>query len=811
VINESAPISFGEPRVYSLLLTECYNVLSGKAAQISEEKLMQASYACWHGRSFSFRDQVFHGLWRNLSEYKKVESGWCRAIIRNTSKNFFEQDAPSLVIAMKRFGEWQNLIANQSSLPLIACQISAAIDSDVFKSLNFLKSRVGKAPVISPKHALVEDYIYTTGLNETHLHINGTTHHELLWLHSLAHPVNTTEQLVHEFSGNERVQLLYALNDTLSLPTDHLHLLRVARQAREVIICWAFDFSGSTPDKLKNQKKELCKTINDKNYQNNYFANESMLFSHDETYEHLLEIYWQAMALQKLKKKQDNSIDACLLLYITSMNCFQRLSVQRNDQYGFDQFQKFADGGSRNKIESYYAKRFHQLQDSYLPEKNPIASLECRFAPKDTNQKNIELLERLLSGFVESSNRNYLAQIGCINDLAKSVIDIEKPKLRVVAHFIKKKWAPSKDGTPHFQKLREDLIHRGYLLVELLDCNPNLKQIITGIDAAANELEAPPEVFSSLYRYCRLKGIQKFTYHAGEDFETITGGARAIYEAIHFLDLKAGDRIGHATAIGIHPDIWLSRAPTNIHQKLGDRLGDLIFARKALMAIRDCVQEVCKIEAELKRLFKKIFTDNEYSFEDLYESFDYRFLSPEAVKAYFERRTLFLTGWMSLEVKEVEKAISAVGERPLKLLLDYWFSESVMLRLEQLEEIYRDEFSSSVLIYIQQFVQHYVARSGVVIESLPTSNVRISHYNSIHEHHIFRWLKIKDRAIEGDANLDITLGSDDPGIFATTIKNEFYHVFCSLKEHFDCEPHKALEYVTQLNTNGRIYRFDYQE
>ena len=32
-------------------------------------------------------------------------------------------------------------------------------------------------------------------------------------------------------------------------------------------------------------------------------------------------------------------------------------------------------------------------------------------------------------------------------------------------------------------------------------------------------------------------------------------------------------------------------------------------------------------------------------------------------------------------------------------------------------------------------------RVSIVLETLPTSNVRISHYNSIKDHHVFRWLR----------------------------------------------------------------------
>jgi hypothetical protein len=64
---------------------------------------------------------------------------------------------------------------------------------------------------------------------------------------------------------------------------------------------------------------------------------------------------------------------------------------------------------------------------------------------------------------------------------------------------------------------------------------------------------------------------------AGEDFHHLTGGLRTIYEAVEFLDLRQGDRIGHATAAGIHPDIRLQHVGQNFVISRGEWLDDLIF------------------------------------------------------------------------------------------------------------------------------------------------------------------------------------------------------------------------------------------
>ena len=72
----------------------------------------------------------------------------------------------------------------------------------------------------------------------------------------------------------------------------------------------------------------------------------------------------------------------------------------------------------------------------------------------------------------------------------------------------------------------------------------------------------------------RREGVNHFTYHAGEDFFTITGGLRAIYEAVEFCELGRGDRIGHGCATAIDPDLFTAQT---IKIPTVEYLDDLLF------------------------------------------------------------------------------------------------------------------------------------------------------------------------------------------------------------------------------------------
>jgi len=99
-----------------------------------------------------------------------------------------------------------------------------------------------------------------------------------------------------------------------------------------------------------------------------------------------------------------------------------------------------------------------------------------------------------------------------------------------------------------------------------------------------------------------------------------------------------------------------------------------------------------------------------------------------------------------------------------------------------------------------------VREGKVIVETLPSSNVRISQYQGFDEHHAQRWMRIPGHLVEGDPSISVALGSDDPGIFAADLRGEFYQLFAQARRCGVAEE-QALGMVGQINDNGRIFRF----
>ena len=53
----------------------------------------------------------------------------------------------------------------------------------------------------------------------------------------------------------------------------------------------------------------------------------------------------------------------------------------------------------------------------------------------------------------------------------------------------------------------------------------------------------------------------------------------------------------------------------------------------------------------------------------------------------------------------------------------------------------------------------------------------------------------------------VVLGSDDPGIFATNLRNEYAHILLTLENDLGLSSMEAITKLEQIVRNGKIWRF----
>lgn len=349
---------------------------------------------------------------------------------------------------------------------------------------------------------------------------------------------------------------------------------------------------------------------------------------------------------------------------------------------------------------------------------------------------------------------------------------------------------------------------------------------VTGIDAASSEFDTPPEVFAPVFRMLRRCGFQHFTYHAGEDFFHIISGLRAIYEAVHFNELRCGDRIGHATAAGVSAEIWRNNIGQIMLMRQGEYMDDLVFAYHLIIeSSKD--QKLYQLKDKIPFLTNSIqefsyqIYGKHYSLKTLEDAWLLRKYCPIIV------RTLTLSeveGWEIFKNEnpqqtaeeltvfdyqewcQIRNEISEHGHsnESAKLLMMY-HQKSYREAYDKIIKIdIEDIFSLKEIELLQLSVLRILHQKEIVIETLPTSNVRIGHHNSFASYHLWNWIKWEN---EGNDIPPIVVGTDDTGIFATNIYNEFANIYCFLTKHHNISHSKAMEIIKRLEQNARVYKF----
>ncbi|MBF8448344.1 adenosine deaminase [Aeromonas dhakensis] len=770
-----------------------------------DDRVESSVFLAQYEQARSLPDHVAKSAWSSLAQQLKQRNmkfgpiAALRLIAGKFVKN--EKGGPKTELAL--FSEWQTLMSRVSCLPVMACH-------QVFNPGAASLEYCFRWPLY-PYHPAVEDYLTRERLNETHQHLNGSTSAEECWLDALKHPEVTVRDFEKGWAVQEMKQLCAQIDPSLT-PVIFRDRLQIACNIREILCRVA---QGMVlPDwmvSLQRPQQLADSTIlhNDQEY------GFTTVWPTDDKYSQESEFRLLTELLEKWRHGAPEGLERLLWIYLLIQNQYLTLLVQRDDFFGFDQFQKYTMTELREETEKSYLSRFKHAHGVGVY--SQVRYLEGRFAPKIDPNKMQKLIFSVLRGYweylkghmtVDWEHPQPLNITQVLDNLEQVKPDSICAELALVPHFIKKK--PQKDEVYPYALLFKDLKNQAAILMEILNHEPRLTRWIRGVDAAANEMHAPPELFGPLFRVLAKSGIAHFTYHVGEDFPHLISGIRSIDDALRFLPLRNGDRLGHCTAIGITPDIWKRSLPSSLSMTKETRLLDLVFIWRELRNHPQLLRYASDAAIEAVRLAHKVFSlEDEISITTLEQVFDLRGVLAESEGLLGELDGPLKPESLWLEEYERARELAKVAgmKRPLKLYQQWLTDDNVRKQRNEYIDVTLEYLPDEALVSLQQAVMAKMADRNIAIECPPTSNTRISQYRDVSEHHIFRWMGLPGEAIEGDVPMSICLGSDDPGIFAADLKSEFYHLFVVLTRKFGLSPTEALRKVAEVNENGRIYRF----
>lgn len=531
-------------------------------------------------------------------------------------------------------------------------------------------------------------------------------------------------------------------------------------------------------------------------------------------------------SLKRIVTKQKNYriISSYLFLYLMMKNHLYCEMVQCNKRNGFYNFNLYQ--ARKDLFIPWENERNVAAETIYsVLNETKIHSFELRIYPSEDEKE------------LASDIKTYIAaSTDAIKRLSKnhSIFKYKEfPPCYFVLHFIKEtdRHCEMKQcsnciyrNEPRYKELRDRIRRQTYSITNL---HPSYLQYIRGIDAAGEEIKCRPEVFGVNFRrllhYMNLKSPSnsccqlKATYHVGEDNYDLLDGIRAIHEAVLFLDLRSGCRLGHATLLGNPVDEYYNsdRNPIAIPRQVfldnivwmyyyisenelkfeGSELlfdyikhhfnihFDKIF-EKTYRLIMDKNDNNSELDKSLHYYQERKYVNQmDNKFDDYYLSYLLRGDDPELYREYYNDCSLQLSLNNEFRICKTHSRMNEARRLVRARYLCYLYQFDCEVKLAGEEVIYEKlpDFFIRGVMTIQKHMRHKISFWGIAIETNPTSNLLISNFNKMDQHPLtffYDHMLTKDGI---DVQMNVSINTDDKSIFSTSLSNEYAYLMYYLE------------------------------
>lgn len=515
-------------------------------------------------------------------------------------------------------------------------------------------------------------------------------------------------------------------------------------------------------------------------------------------------------------------------MYIIIKNNIRGELVQSNQNVGFDNFMLYQDRKEKFIEKTAMEKVYTKMAVRDTIENQHIVRLEARITPRKNDYDNKVYIDKRDSWITED----------CTPEEKEALLR----KYFYVFHFVKRqeKEDSLKEQEHRHYVLRKDIQEEAIGIARFRKKYPAEAARVKGIDACASEIGCRPEVFGHAFRFLREQMIHeyieeenryirlsdlKITYHVGEDFLDIIDGMRAIDEAICFLNLRCGDRLGHALAVGVDVQEWYEAKSMNILISQMDYLDNLvwIYAKIRQFQLTDCEAAVKFIEKRYDEYFRTIYLNNmsaeyfesvmdnaakyfdkkeipnhyinrqhQFSLNTYYDSWKLRGDNPEFYRqGYFRIDDLPLSDWDRFGVNKVFPDNYQIRYNPEASFLYhlYHFNPGVKCEGNKKIEIKINPCIVKAAEAVQEKMQEMLAKKGIGIEANPSSNYMIGSFKRYDKHPITKWynngLTNDPLLLEQCAQIPVSINTGDQGVFSTYIENEYALMALSMEKAVD--------------------------
>lgn len=501
-------------------------------------------------------------------------------------------------------------------------------------------------------------------------------------------------------------------------------------------------------------------------------------------------------------------------IYLLLKSNFRSEFIQVNQQKGFHNFSSYDKRKYslwRDRPE-YWNEDYRQALNAALEEQS-ITALEGRTSPMDSAFKNLTAIHSIdrakLFHDAQSFDKrwelnfwkaDYNTENKAADEAFFYVLHFPKRTEHLTASY-------SSQLICRHGKYRKDVRNKAIELAKALSNSSYLCQRIRGIDACSHEIGCRPEVFATAFRFLREFPVRYYrsqyssemprlavTYHVGEDFLDIADGLRAMDEAIRFLDLRRGDRFGHALALGIDPHLHYETKHHQIVLPKQDLLDNLVWICQRSIELN--VEIPANLRGQLlsraNLLFDEIYDVNneEYSLEEYYQSMLLRGDSPGCFRTGrfvepFTSNPYDTFGKNDREEIADELTHFRNRSKITNLCFFYHYCYKAKSKGEEFTTMMITPEYVSLMAAMQEAMQRVVNDCGINIECNPSSNVLIGTFGSYKNHPILRFNNEGLNFPRKSVQMHVSINSDDPGVFDTTLTFEYALLSQSLHEMTD--------------------------
>lgn len=474
------------------------------------------------------------------------------------------------------------------------------------------------------------------------------------------------------------------------------------------------------------------------------------------------------------------SIANYVFLYELLKIAIRREFVQTNCLPGFDNFKIYESRKSLYSNKYFDLYPTYAIQSSIRPDKED--SLEARVTPVNVPDRNFQH-----SIFGANLQNN-----------------ITRDTLTFVVHMLKDNGRRYKSPYPglrfgykeHYRSQIDAIIEDARLRGASIDkyarfyAPEKVVYDIVGVDAAGSELICAPAVFGHVFRYARERGLVNLTYHVGEDFFDLVDGLLSVYEALIYLDLQEGCRLGHANALGV-----------NVKDYYEKRSFQVVMSAQRVL---DCL--VCIIVFGLQKkmisyvTYQKLRDDARKIYED-----EIGYKQPFSITAllysmYLRSDDLYESRggscWVRTSNCSDPTAVQARhNSRANALNIEYLTHKDI---IRNGEKTYLYEFPKDIVPIVNEIQSELIKEvksRNIIIESNPSSNYNIGPFERYEDLPMMKFI---------DEGIPFSVNTDDKGVFATSLSNELSLSAAAFQNRNDRDLRQFVQDVIRIGKESRF-------